>query len=229
MGRCHRMNKDCQSSPPVRKRRTVKRPAERSANRTSKLEEKLDILVTLLESATQGTPGIIYAASLGSTPEESVPSSHENASRSTATCGVGYRNYTYSGPLANGSVLPKPASTPAITTSSTPIPTNLRNIFRPAEPSLEEAESYLNKFRTEFVKHLPFIVISPTMTAHQLHQERPILWVCIMAAASSNSTQQIALSKEVRELLGREAYVKGTRNIDFLLAVLVYAAWYEDF
>jgi len=102
----------------------------------------------------------------------------------------------------------------------------LQPLLHPAlEPSPEDAESYLNKFRTNFVKHLPFIVISPSVTAHQLRQERPILWVCIMTVASSNSTQQIVLSKEVRGILGREAYVEGTRNMDLLLAVLVYAAW----
>lgn len=63
------------------------------------------------------------------------------------------------------------------------------------------------------------------MTARQFRQQRPILWVCIMAVASNNSTQQILLSKEIRGIFGREAYVEGTRNMDFLLAILVYAAW----
>ena len=88
MGRCHRMNKDCQPSPLVHKRRTMQRPAQSSANKTSKIEQKLDGLVTLLKSATQGPPGIINAASLDSTPERSVPSSHEIASGSTATSGA---------------------------------------------------------------------------------------------------------------------------------------------
>jgi hypothetical protein len=93
------------------------------------------------------------------------------------------------------------------------------------QPSPEDAELYLNKFRTDFAKHLPFIVISPSVTSYQLRQERPILWVCIMAVASSNSTQQIALSKEVRAIFGREALVERTKNIDLLLGILVYAIW----
>ena len=216
------MNKDCQPSPPVRKRRTVKRP---SANETSKLEEKLDGLVTLLKSATQGAPGIINATSVNSPPEGSVPSSHESASGSTAAGSVGCREYTYNRPLPNGRGFLESGFTPAASSSgSTSV--NLQPLLHPAlEPSPEDAESYLNKFRTNFVKHLPFIVISPSVTAHQLRQERPILWVCIMTVASSNSTQQIVLSKEVRGILGREAYVEGTRNMDLLLAVLVYAAW----
>jgi hypothetical protein len=217
------MNKDCQPSPPVRKRRTVRRPA----NETSKLEEKLDGLVTLLKSATQGAPGIINATSVNSPPEGSVPPSHESASDSTAAGSVGYRDYTYSRPLPIGRGFPESGFIPAASSSSSgSTSVNFQPVLHPAlEPSPEDAESYLNKFRTDFVKHLPFIVISPSVTARQLRQERPILWVCIMAAASSNSTQQIVLSKEVRGILGREAYVEGTRNMDLLLAILVYAAW----
>jgi hypothetical protein len=219
------MNKDCQPSPPVRKRRTVKRP---SANETSKLEEKLDGLVTLLKSATQGAPGTINATSVNSLPEGSVPSSHENASDSTAAGSVGYLDYTYNRPLPNGRGFPQSVFIPAASSSSSSGSTsvNLQPVLHPAlEPSPEDAESYLNKFRTDFVKHLPFIIISPSVTAHQLRQERPILWVCIMTAASSNSAQQIVLSKEVRRIFGREAYVEGTRNMDLLMAILVYATW----
>lgn len=63
------------------------------------------------------------------------------------------------------------------------------------------------------------------MTAYQLRQESPILWLCIMTVASTRSIQQEALSKEMRGVFGREAYVEGTRNMDLLLAVLVYATW----
>jgi hypothetical protein len=46
-----------------------------------------------------------------------------------------------------------------------------------------------------------------------------------MTAASSNSTQQTLLSKEARAIIGREALIEGTRNMDLLFGILVYAAW----
>lgn len=210
----------------MRKRRTVKRPPQSSANKTAKLEEKLDGLVTLLKSATQGQPGIINATSLGSSPDGFVQLSHGHAPGLTATNGVGYQDYTFDRVSANGNILPDSAFTPATTTSLASTPPTLQHLIHPTlEPSPEEAESSLHRFQTDFVKHLPFLVIPPTMTADLLRQDRPILWVCIMAAASCNSTQQIALSKEIRGILGRQAYVEGTRNMDLLLAILVYAAW----
>ncbi|KAK9489677.1 hypothetical protein V1508DRAFT_406919 [Lipomyces doorenjongii] len=218
--RCHRMKKDCQPSPPVRKRRRVKR---HSANKVEKLEEKLDGLVTLLMSATQGAPGIFHATSVNSALDDLVPSSHGNTSGSAAAGSIGYRDYTFNRPLPTGRGLPNSAFTPAASSSSGSASINLKPLLHPAlEPSPEDVESYLNKFRTDFVKHLPFIVISLSVAAHQLRQESPILWLCIMAVASSRSTEQIVLSKEVREIFGREAYVEGTRNMDLLLAVLLY-------
>ena len=217
------MNKDCQPSPPMRKRRTMKRPAERE---TSKLEEKLDGLVELLKSATQGTPGIANGTSINTPPEGSGLSSYDGACGLIAASTVSDQDCVSNRPLPNRG-FPGSRFTPAASSSSGSTSVNLQlpELHPALQPSPEDAESYLNKFRTDFVKHLPFIVISPSVTSHELRQERPILWVCIMTVASSNSTQQIILSREVRSILGREAYVEGTRNMDLLLAVLVYAAW----
>jgi hypothetical protein len=218
------MNKLCQPSPPVRRRRTLKKP---SAHETSKLEEKLDGLVTLLKSSTNGVPGIVNPTLVNSLSEGSGPANHEHAHGSIATSGVGYGEYTD----RSRSGLPGSNYTPITSSSSKSSPLNnlnLHPVLQPAlEPSPEDAESYLNKFRNDFVKHLPFIVIPLSITAHQLRQDRPILWVSIMTVASSNSTQQISLSKEVRGILAKEAFIEGTRNMDLLLAILVYATWYE--
>ncbi|KIN05469.1 hypothetical protein OIDMADRAFT_153650 [Oidiodendron maius Zn] len=212
--RCHRMSKDCRPSPPLRKRRAAKRP---SAAETFKLEEKIDWLVTLLKSA-QGVPGIANITSSHSiAPEASRPLNHNADS-------VCYRNDTYRvspEPFSEAHYAPTDFSFPGPTSAYLKPP-----VLHPAlQPSPEDAVSYLNRFRTDFVKHLPFIVISPSVTSKELRQERPILWVCIMTVASSNSTKQIALSKEVRAIFGREAYAEGTRSMDLLLAILVYTAW----
>ena len=76
------MNKLCQPSPPVRRRRTLKKPF---APETSKLEEKLDGLVTLLKSATNGVPGIVNPSLVNSLSEGSGPANHEHAPGSIAT------------------------------------------------------------------------------------------------------------------------------------------------
>jgi hypothetical protein len=220
-GRCHRMNKDCRPSPPMRRRRVMKKPP---TSGTSKLEAKLNGLVDLLKSATQGGHGIVIAKSCNAPTEGSGTSNHNGTCSSTITGSIDLQG-SISFSTAGG--FPDHHFTPATSSSSKSTLVNSQpRILRPTlQPSPEEVESYLNKFRTDFINYLPFIAISPSLSSNQLRQERPILWVCIMAAASSNSTQQIALSNEVRAIIGREAFVEGTRNMDLLLGILVYTAW----
>ncbi|KAH8593547.1 hypothetical protein B0O99DRAFT_626565 [Bisporella sp. PMI_857] len=174
-GRCERMEKECQPSPPVRKRRTAK---DKMPSRTSKLEEKLDGLVQLL-AQTNGGVNTIAIHSLP-TPESSS------------------------------------GSTPIVLSGSMQL-------------QMEDAEIYLNRFQTQFAKNLPCIIIPPTTTAQQLRKERPILWLSIMAVASHHPSQQLAISRELRETFGREAFVEARPSLDLLLAVLVYASWDRSF
>ncbi|KAH8801793.1 hypothetical protein F5884DRAFT_847663 [Xylogone sp. PMI_703] len=205
--RCSRMNKVCQPSPPMRKRRKMKIC---SVGEGSKLEEKLDTLVTLLKSTTQNSPVTVKAA-YSNPPQENYEIHHN----STAANNTDHRYHTPKGPLHNTGDIRE----------SQFIPTILCPSISALQFSTEEAESYLNRFRTDFITYFPFVVILPSMTSHNLRQERPTLWTCIMAVASNNSKQQKLLSEEVREILGREAYVKGTRTIDLLQAILVYTTW----
>lgn len=222
--RCHRMNKDCTPSPPMRKRRVMKRP---SVIETSKLEQKLDGIVTLLKSATQGASVVVNTSTIN-IPLEFEPSSRDGVSDTASTTGPSLHEHAYARQIPSMND-PGHFLTPIASSSSSLEPTlvnfQLPLLHSSLQPGPEDAELYLNKFRTDFAKHLPFIVISPSVTSHQLRQERPILWVCIMAVASNHPTQQIALSKEARAIFGREALVERTKNMDLLLGILVYATW----
>ena len=172
------------------------RPVSRTGgSKVQQLETKLDGLVHLLQSATSGTRGLSGGTPLNAVAEDAVPQGHQQSMGSFSANGLGNSIY----------------------------PMHLRN---PAlEPSPEDAEACLNRFRTDFIRHLPFLVIPPTITAWELRQSSPFLWLSVMTVASIRSAQQIALSKEVREVFGREAYIEGTRNLDLLLAVMTFATW----
>ncbi|KAL3426139.1 zn 2cys6 transcription factor [Phlyctema vagabunda] len=221
--RCIRMKKNCQPSPPMRKRRAF----TRSASKTSKLEEKVDGLVTLLKSATQSMPAVINNANLNTPPESIVLRSHRSDSSSVAANSVDYQDHAYKEPVRGESGSMEYSFTPPATSSRSWSPSqNLQpSLQRSIEPSSTDAESYLRRFQTYFVRYLPFIVIPPSVTASQLRQERPFLWLSVMCVASCHTTQQLKLSKELRGIFGREAYFEGTRNMDLLLAVLVYGVW----
>lgn len=214
------MNKTCQPSPPVRRHRTPKPLVQQN---TSKLEEKLDGLVTLLTA--QALPTAMKVPPLHATPGGSTHESTTFTPYSVESVVIGYGEHFRNKPPANdGCGIPgleyatKDIDSPALT--------GRKFLFDPAlEPSPENAELYLNLFRTKFVKNLPFIVLEDSLTAEQLRQERPLLWFSIMTVASTRSAEQTRLSAAWKEMLPREVFVETTRNMDLLLAILVYTSW----
>jgi len=63
--------------------------------------------------------------------------------------------------------------------SLAPLEIDISTITNCAFPAPEyipqNSEACLENFRTAFIKHMPFLVIPPFITAHQLRKERSIL------------------------------------------------------
>jgi hypothetical protein len=219
------MRKVCQPSPPLRRHRASKLQ-KHSAHETSKLEEKLDGLVALLKSAN--VPALNAAALDDSSLGSLVHGVLETTPGSAESNALDFGQYTHN-PSPTGSGLVGSGRTPATTSSAASSP--FSNIMPKStfaltlEPNPEEAELCLNRFRSKFVKHLPFVVIPPSLTAHQLRQDRPFLWMAVMTVASTSSTSQFSMSRELRGIIANEVFLEGTRNMDLLLAVLVSASW----
>ncbi|KAL4931419.1 Zn(II)2Cys6 transcription factor domain-containing protein [Aspergillus undulatus] len=191
--RCTRTNKECVPSPPVRKRRAARISKN---SQVQKLEERIDGLVVLLQSA-------INPSSTSSTVEES--QSSDTRLRSLLPEVLPRRHTAVNTVLINRQPSLSPASLQLL------------------DPT--DAEQTLDRFRNVMLPNLPFIVLSPSLSAQDLRQENPLLWMSIMAVASSRPTQQSALSEEARAIFAREAYVAGSRSLDFLWAVLVFVTW----
>ncbi|OJJ45998.1 hypothetical protein ASPZODRAFT_142635 [Penicilliopsis zonata CBS 506.65] len=111
--------------------------------------------------------------------------------------------------------LPQALQTPASTSSQ---PTG-----QPGQPA-ESADQTLALFNRLFLFFFPLVRLENT-TAAQLQQERPLLWAAISAVATPCVARQRSLSLQMREVIAREAYVKGTCSLDFFNAVTVFAVW----
>lgn len=161
--RCHRLRRECQPSIPVRKR-----IVRRSAQRATKLEDKLDDLVTLLRAqASAGSPnagdshvdkvlrtdttaGACYAAISHVGPSQQVG---ETPPLTPATIPASGR-VPRVGPSASSSSI----ETPCSISSSHASPTNV------TIPSPLQAEEYLDVFRNYHLHGLPFLHIPPDTT-----------------------------------------------------------------
>lgn len=91
--------------------------------------------------------------------------------------------------------------------------------------SPEDANQLLIIFRTEKLVYLPLISISPDISSEELRQQRPFLWLCIMAVTSISLSQQATLASTVREILAQKMVVEFERNIELLLGLLVCIGW----
>lgn len=88
-----------------------------------------------------------------------------------------------------------------------------------------ELENYLQTYRTKMVSYCPIAPLDDTITMKSMNQDHPFLWLVIRAVCSKSSTRQRALELQIRQTLGREMLIEGTKSRDMLVGTLVFAAW----
>jgi hypothetical protein len=73
----------------------------------------------------------------------------------------------------------------------------------------------------------PFVVIPPSTTAAQLHQQIPFLCTAIMMSVTfQNVPKQMAMAKDIMTDLSVRLLQRGEKSMDLLQGLLVYSAWW---
>ena len=229
--RCRRLGKYCEPSKAVRKRKIIDRS---SSIKVARLEEKLDGLLTLLQPsssfASRGLDSVAAMVNQGQPTPESMesprttpktgeePENSPNPSNRELVTMPGSENGNRSSVLSDYPQIPYTATGTKSTLYHSPVSTGL-------EPSEEEAEISLSLYRNSMMQSFPITLIPESMSARQLQQERPFLWLCIMAITSKYYEQQRALNREMRLTLSRESLLEGKHNLDLLLGLITHVAW----
>ena len=206
------------------RRRNPKKPV---VSKAAPPDERLDGLVSLLKAGAQ--PDAITA----DTP--ATPAIYESDHHSNVRTMDNTSPYSQTERSSVKSVLDdylpnlpiltpgKPDSEGTLSNSSVAVP------YDAVEPSPVDAEEHLTVFHTHKSKYFPFVYIPSTTTAQQLREERPFLWLCIMAIASRSTAQQQVLGSKIRRTLAEEMLLKSEQNLDLLLGLLAYVGWYGIF
>lgn len=169
-------------------------------SKTARLEEKLDSLVSLMKTGVQhGT--------VTSSPQ----------------CTDGSSDAAFRTSASTENQLASNNSNGYVNDIQTSVTANVDLII---ELSPTEAEEYLMNFRNYKLKFFPFIHLPPTVTAEQLHQDRPFLWLCIMTASCKSTSKQLRLGNKIRQVLAEKIVVQSEKNIDLLLGLLTFIGWY---
>jgi hypothetical protein len=104
-----------------------------------------------------------------------------------------------------------------------------KDIIDRAILGLEIAEKYLESFKAILTPHFPFVVIPPQVSAAQLREEKPFLFLAIMSAASYNNMPlQRSLGAEVKRAVASRIILNGEVSFDLLQGLLVFLAWYAS-
>jgi hypothetical protein len=177
------------------------------------LEQKLDGVVALLTAASQRPP------KQDETP--SPVSYFANSSTDRSNNGTPY-------PVENRS---KPVEIPSSFIGHLYIPSDpspsLQDAFQGYSFAVEEAEALLAAFKTEMVSNFPFVIIPPEMTAQRLHNEKPFLFMNIMAAASyRDMTRQRHLGEDVMKYICDHVVLRGEKSLELLQGILIFLSWF---
>jgi len=116
--------------------------------------------------------------------------------------------------------------TPAMSIAGNPTVQDRLEILTKYPPESEaELEEYLETYRTNMAPYFPIVCISVNTTANELRNHQPFLFLVIRTICSRNLERQAAPVLQVKKVLGREMLIEGTKSLDLLLGVLVFAAW----
>ncbi|KAJ5961233.1 uncharacterized protein N7479_008383 [Penicillium vulpinum] len=222
--RCLRLGKRCEPSESFRKRNAQTTPTDVSDTRIARLENKIESLLSAMQSFIGSTAGS------GSTFNIPQPPSLNGDSISSATS---YSNNTLINPTStNMSYNERPTySTNSIATVSVnPNPTFQCHPYplSPSTPLPNQADERLNFFRSRMLPYFPFINLTPDMTSWYLRQNRPFLFQAIHTVTTFSTQERLIQVEELKRLLFTSALIKVESNIDLLLGLLTYLAWSTD-
>ena len=96
--------------------------------------------------------------------------------------------------------------------------------------SPEMATTIFDRYMTKLVPHLPAVVFPPGTTAERVYKDKPILYVCILSAASFGTLHPDISKKLAREAIGAIADCvvrNGAKSLELIQAMQVMALWYK--
>jgi hypothetical protein len=94
------------------------------------------------------------------------------------------------------------------------------------EPTFEEAERCLDLFRQQMLANFPFVLLDDSsITAQQLRQERPILFLAIMSVTWKSRSQRQSLGLEMKQVVIQQITSDKRVDISHLLSILIFIIW----
>lgn len=231
--RCAKAGRNCIITQPTRKRQ------KKTDSRVAELEKKIDALTATLSATKAGQAG----ASLSAHPEATtgyygVPgtgtprawsavdgtSSYEaNAGRSQGSSSHTAPPVAQAGQKRKYTEPPENGGDASAASGGHEHPDLVDRGIIP----IYKAAQLLDRYNYRMAPHLPGVVFPPNLTADELRKTRPVLFLAVMAAASSDTPeiQRVAV-KELMQAFADRIVITGEKSIELVQALTVAVMWY---
>jgi hypothetical protein len=87
------------------------------------------------------------------------------------------------------------------------------------------ANNHLDTFSRSFLPFFPFIYIPASLSASDLRQQKPFLWLVIMSLTTKSVEQQRAMGNTIRYIVSQKVVAEHEKSMDILLGLICYLAW----
>lgn len=93
--------------------------------------------------------------------------------------------------------------------------------------SADKAQELFDRYNGQLIRHLPGVVFPKDMTAADLREAKPVLFLAVMAAASSETSGlQRQLVRELMQVLAEKVVITGEKSLELVQALQVAVIWY---
>lgn len=187
--------------------------AEESGTRMARLEDRIEILSSAMQSIVGSSGVSIEALRLLSSTSGS-DGSPENS--------IGTKPSTSGGPT------PSTNPSPLVQTHTDPLSPS-QGASSPSESSPRRTvEDCLDFFRSRMLPCFPFINLTADMPAWELQENRPFLFQAILTVTTFSTEKRLVRVENLKRILFTSALLDVKSNIDLLLGLLTYLAWSTD-
>lgn len=91
----------------------------------------------------------------------------------------------------------------------------------------DKAQELLDRYNGQMIVHLPAVVLPTDMTAADLREAKPVLFLAVMAAAAGETSGlQRLLVRELMQVLAEKIIITGEKSLELVQALQVAVIWY---
>ncbi|KAL6412182.1 fungal specific transcription factor [Ilyonectria robusta] len=92
---------------------------------------------------------------------------------------------------------------------------------------METATELFARYNNKMIHHLPAVILPSTVSAAELRKTKPLLFLAIMTASSSEIPNlQRQLVEELRRELARKTIIEGEKSLEIVQALQLAVIWY---